>query len=54
MESRKMTVMDSSAGRRCRCRQREQTVDTVQGGWGDELREEHEMDFYLLTFSDRG
>ena len=48
-----MRVMDSSAGRRCRRRQREQTVDAVRGGGGDELREEHEMAFYLLTFSDR-
>ena len=54
MESRKMIVMNLSAGQRWRRRHREQTFGHSAGrrGW-DELREEYEMAFYLLTFSDR-
>ena len=54
MESRKMIVMNLSAGRRWRRRHREQTFGHSAGrrGW-DKLRDEYEMAFYLLTFSDR-
>ena len=42
MESRKMVLMNLSAGQQWRCRHRKQTAEHMRGrrGW-DELREEH-------------